>query len=422
MPERFHFNNVSAVIFFGAAASADAACAFFFFFFAHAVEADATGITIANAPNDTNDANAMRANAVIGSILPHGCRSRLLRLLTMRGARHTGFGPTYPYSDLHGAAARPRREVPDFAVSARARSALLDRAMAPLRRHRAGHRVRGRFDHNASPAASKVRVGARSDRERDRRSVDEDRAAGPRPRAARRIDQRGHEPRRPRSQSLGRVVFREDAALLRALRGGVREDGERREDGREARHRFDRPRRRDPLRHRLSLRAVQVKVKTLSFKALDEAALEKAIAALAPFVTPERQKRIDEVLATKTRELVLVLEDIYDEQNASAVLRTAESFGVLEVHAVERTCAFIVDRQISLGSQKWIELYKHKSTDAPYRALAERGYTIFASSIRGDAIDVDLVPIDRPLVLVFGNEHEGLSIEAQEAASGRFRV
>ena len=163
-------------------------------------------------------------------------------------------------------------------------------------------------------------------------------------------------------------------------------------------------------------------MKPLSFKQVDEPALERAIAALSPFVTPERQRRIDEVLASKTRELVLVLEDIYDEQNASAVLRTAESFGVLEVHAVERTCSFIVDRQIALGSQKWIELYKHKSTDQPYTALAERGYAIYASSIRGDAIDIDAVPIDRPLVLVFGNEHEGLSIEAQEAASGRFRV
>jgi tRNA (guanosine-2'-O-)-methyltransferase len=158
------------------------------------------------------------------------------------------------------------------------------------------------------------------------------------------------------------------------------------------------------------------------FRELDETTLERAIAVLEPFVSAERQKRIDDVLATKTRDVVLVLEDIYDEHNASAVLRTAESFGVLEVHAVERTCRFVVDAQTSMGSHKWIELFKHRTTDMPYQALAARGYAIYASSIRGDAVNIEDVPIDRPLALVFGNEHEGLTPEAQAAADGRFRV
>jgi tRNA (guanosine-2'-O-)-methyltransferase len=155
---------------------------------------------------------------------------------------------------------------------------------------------------------------------------------------------------------------------------------------------------------------------------LDDRELERAVEALLPFVTPERQRRIDVVLDTRTRDVVLVLEDIYDEHNASAVLRSAEAFGILEVHAVERTCAFVVDNQTSMGAHKWIELSKHKSTDAPYASLAARGYAIYASSIRGGAIDVSEIPIDRPIALVFGNEHEGLSAEAAEAAHGRFRV
>lgn len=158
------------------------------------------------------------------------------------------------------------------------------------------------------------------------------------------------------------------------------------------------------------------------FRTLEEPVLLRALDVLGPFVTPERQKRIDDVLATKTRDVVLVLEDIYDEHNASAVLRTAESFGVLEVHAVEATCAFVVDAQTSMGSHKWIELTKHKATTTPYEALRARGYAIYASSIRGDAVNIEDVPIDRPIALVFGNEHEGLSKQAQEAAAGRFRV
>ncbi len=150
--------------------------------------------------------------------------------------------------------------------------------------------------------------------------------------------------------------------------------------------------------------------------------LQRAIDVLSPFVSPERQKRIDEVLASKTRDVVLVLEDIYDEHNASAVLRTAEAFGVLEVHAVERTCRFVIDAQTSMGTHKWIDLIRQKSTEHPYEKLKARGYAVYASSIRGDAVDLDQIPVDRPIALVFGNEHEGLTLDAQSTADARFRV
>lgn len=158
------------------------------------------------------------------------------------------------------------------------------------------------------------------------------------------------------------------------------------------------------------------------FHPLDDGTLERAIAALLPFVSPERQKRIDDVLATKTRDVVLVLEDIFDEHNASAVLRTAEAFGVLEVHAVERTCRFVIDAQTSMGTHKWIDLVREKSTALPYEKLRARGYAIYASSIRGDAVNLDQIPTDRPIALVFGNEHEGLTLDAQSSADARFRV
>src|SRR5207244_2718590 len=76
---------------------------------------------------------------------------------------------------------------------------------------------------------------------------------------------------------------------------------------------------------------------------LSDDVVDRMIAILEPFVSPERTARIDAAIASRTRDLVLVLEDLYDDHNASAVLRTAEAFGVLEVHLVERESRFVVN-------------------------------------------------------------------------------
>ncbi len=76
------------------------------------------------------------------------------------------------------------------------------------------------------------------------------------------------------------------------------------------------------------------------------------IAALVPFVSAERRARMDDALVSRTRELVLVMEDISDEHNASAVLRSADAFGVLEVHVVERTTRFLLQAKTSIGAHQ----------------------------------------------------------------------
>ncbi len=160
----------------------------------------------------------------------------------------------------------------------------------------------------------------------------------------------------------------------------------------------------------------------IRFSDLDDAILDRMIATLAPFVSEERKARIAATIAARTREVVLVLEDFYDDQNASAVLRTAEAFGVLEVHTIERTLPFEVNTKISSGAYKWLDLVHHKDAAPCYADLKARGYTIWASGIRGDTVPLEAIDVRPKIALVFGNEHQGLTEHAMGHADGRFKV
>lgn len=148
----------------------------------------------------------------------------------------------------------------------------------------------------------------------------------------------------------------------------------------------------------------------------------KIVEALDGYLTDTRKQRIEEALASRTRDLAIVLEDVASEHNASAVLRTAEAFGVLEVHVVPREAEFKLSRKVSLGSHKWIDLIRHPSPTEAYDRLRARGFSVWASDIHGASVPLSEIPSDRKIALVFGNEHAGLTREAAEAADGRFKI
>lgn len=156
---------------------------------------------------------------------------------------------------------------------------------------------------------------------------------------------------------------------------------------------------------------------------LDPALLDRIIETLEPYLTPTRRAKLDAALSTRSRSVVLVLEDIANEHNGAAVLRSAEAFGFFEVHVIEpEQGRFKISRKISKGAHKWLEVHRWSSARAAYDALRARGYRIWASTLHGEAVDVHQVPIEGPVALVFGNELLGLSPEAIARADGFFRI
>ena len=161
---------------------------------------------------------------------------------------------------------------------------------------------------------------------------------------------------------------------------------------------------------------------------------DRMVALLAPFVSERRRDRIEAALSSRTRDLVLVLEDIHNDHNSSAVMRTAEALGILELHVVAQRSAFKVSDKISSGAHKWLDVRGHDSIESAYAHLRRRGYQIWASHFHGDAnpsdrtgtpapvLPIDRIPIDLPIAMVFGNELDGLTSAAIEQADHWFCV
>jgi tRNA (guanosine-2'-O-)-methyltransferase len=141
------------------------------------------------------------------------------------------------------------------------------------------------------------------------------------------------------------------------------------------------------------------------------------------FLLPERRARIDEVVSHRTRTLTLVMEALGDPQNVNAVLRTAEAFGVQEVHVVEGPMkAYDRNKKISQNADKWLEVVRWKAAGPCLTALKERGFRIYATHLGEGSRDLGELSFASPVALVFGNEHRGVSEEALALADLRYAI
>lgn len=136
---------------------------------------------------------------------------------------------------------------------------------------------------------------------------------------------------------------------------------------------------------------------------------------------PERLARIDDVLSLRTRTLALLLESVHDPHNASACLRSAEAFGVQDVHVVEAGTPFRPRRRVVQGTAKWLDVTRHAETRPCLARLREAGYRIYTSDLRATRLLHDL-DFSMPCVLAFGNEHEGASPALVEGADETFLI
>ncbi len=142
---------------------------------------------------------------------------------------------------------------------------------------------------------------------------------------------------------------------------------------------------------------------------------------LSGFVTGERLSRFDEVLSRRTRYITVVLEDIYQQHNASAVLRTCDCFGIQDVHVVEQRNVFNVNDEIALGASKWLNLHVYgKAEGQTHGAIAllkKQGYRVVATVPDKDAVPLEAFDLKKgKIALLFGTELTGLSSDAIEQA------
>lgn len=153
---------------------------------------------------------------------------------------------------------------------------------------------------------------------------------------------------------------------------------------------------------------------------------KKLLEFLYAFITAERKQRFEEVLAYRTRHVTVVLEDIYQSHNASAVLRSCDLTGVQDVHIIENHNVYDINPDIVVGSTKWLNLHKYNELDfntpAVFDMLHARGYQIAATCPHRNDFTPDTLPIDRPVALVFGTEKTGLTGYAISHADMHVRI
>jgi len=143
--------------------------------------------------------------------------------------------------------------------------------------------------------------------------------------------------------------------------------------------------------------------------------------ALAPMLSPERVARIDRVLDARLVSLTTIVEDVYDPHNAAAAIRSCEAFGLQDFHAVEASNRFAPAGGITLGCHRWIDLHRWPTVSACAAALRAQGFALYAT-LPDAPYDVETVDVSRPVALVFGNEHAGLTADAIAACDGAVSI
>lgn len=148
---------------------------------------------------------------------------------------------------------------------------------------------------------------------------------------------------------------------------------------------------------------------------------------MSQFVTEKRLDQFQRMVGNRTRYITVVLEDIFQSQNASAVLRTCECTGVQDVHIVEEQNEYEINRDVALGSNQWLSLQYHNSgTDniaAAVGALKREGYRIVATAPHKKGITPETFDLEKgKAALFFGTELNGLTDRALELADEYIQI
>ena len=139
--------------------------------------------------------------------------------------------------------------------------------------------------------------------------------------------------------------------------------------------------------------------------------------------TRRRLERLRRVISLRQPNLHVVLENVHDKHNVSAVLRSCDAVGVDTVHLLYTIEKFpTIGRASSAGVGKWMTLVHHRTVEDCFERLRQEHCTVLATSLRGEPRSLYSIDLTGPVALVFGNEHRGVSKEVVDRADGTIRI
>ncbi|MBE7630187.1 TrmH family RNA methyltransferase [Tenacibaculum piscium] len=150
------------------------------------------------------------------------------------------------------------------------------------------------------------------------------------------------------------------------------------------------------------------------------------LAYLESFITDKRKETFNNVLNERTRHFTVVLEDIYQPHNASAVVRSCDIFGVQDVYAIENRFTNKVSRHVAKGSQKWLNINRYKedgdNTKACLQDLRAKGYQIIGTTPHTNSCVLSDFDVTKKSAFVFGAEKDGISDYIKQEADGFLKI
>ena len=142
---------------------------------------------------------------------------------------------------------------------------------------------------------------------------------------------------------------------------------------------------------------------------------------LSQYVTEGKKQAIERVLERRTRHITVVLEDIYHSQNASAVIRSCDCFGLQDMHVIENRHQYKTNPRVVHGASKWVDVYQYKedndNSTKCFEHLLDQGYRLVGTVPDQNAMNIQDLSMDEPVALVFGTEKDGLSEKARQFCS-----
>ena len=158
----------------------------------------------------------------------------------------------------------------------------------------------------------------------------------------------------------------------------------------------------------------------------DEFELEQKIKEeFYSIITENKKEMFDRISSERTKHITVVLENIYQEHNASAVVRTCDCFGIQELHIIEKNNQYKLQRDIALGAGRWVDMYNYnlgeEVTKDCISKLKIKGYKIVATTPHTEQTIYDL-DLNSPLAFVFGTERRGLSDEVFGLADEKVKI
>lgn len=144
---------------------------------------------------------------------------------------------------------------------------------------------------------------------------------------------------------------------------------------------------------------------------------DERVAFLAEFMLPERYATLRRVVEERTRYMTICAENTFHPQNASALVRHCEAFGVQELHAIEFLCGFQANTHIVRGTDKWVDIHRYNSTPEAITHLKGEGYRIVAVTPHTNDLTPESFDVTAgKFCLVFGTEKQGISPEVMASA------